>query len=203
MNGAVFQTSAMTTAQKEAPVSASQRTCWPRIRLATPASSKISFHISAETMVGMAHGTRMPARTTPRPLKALDMISAIATPRIVSRSDADDRDHGGVEERVVEPVHRAEVALHRIVAGEDAGEVVSPTNCSPAVMIRVFGSGVSLTWKNDSRIDITTGMPATIKMTARLGRARSRPGSLGRRSEHFSCACARPPGPGETYRQQW
>ena len=66
-------------------MSASQRICRPRIRFITPASSKISFHISAETIVGMAQGTRMPARTTPRPRKALAMISAIATPRTVSR----------------------------------------------------------------------------------------------------------------------
>ena len=58
----------------------------PRIRFITPASSKISFHISAETIVGIAHGTRMPARTMPRPLKALAMISAIATPITVSKS---------------------------------------------------------------------------------------------------------------------
>ena len=58
----------------------------------TPASSKISFHISADTMVGIAHGTRMPARTMPRPRKALAMISAIATPRTVSSTDADDGD---------------------------------------------------------------------------------------------------------------
>lgn len=85
MNGAVFHTSAMTTAQKAGLSSASQRIWVPRMRFITPASSKISFHIRAETMVGMAHGTRMPARTTPRPRKALAMISAIATPMIVSR----------------------------------------------------------------------------------------------------------------------
>jgi hypothetical protein len=76
----------MMMAQKEAPVSASQRIWVPRIRFITPASSKISFHIRAETMVGMAQGTRMPARTTPRPRKALAMIRAIATPRTVSKA---------------------------------------------------------------------------------------------------------------------
>ena len=36
-------------------------------------------------MVGIAHGTKMPARTMPRPRKALDMISAMMTPSTVSR----------------------------------------------------------------------------------------------------------------------
>ncbi len=85
MNGAVFQVSAMTMAQNDEPVSASQRIWWPRILFITPLASKINFHISAETMVGIAHGTRMPARTMPRPLNALAMISAMITPRTVSR----------------------------------------------------------------------------------------------------------------------
>ena len=85
MKGAVFQTSAITIAQNDAPESASQRIWVPRTRFITPASSKISFHIRADTMVGMAQGTRMPARTMPRPRKALAMIRAIATPRMVSR----------------------------------------------------------------------------------------------------------------------
>ena len=62
-----------------------QRICGPRIRFITPASSKIHFHSSAETTVGIAHGTRMLARTMPRPRSALCMISAMATPRTVSR----------------------------------------------------------------------------------------------------------------------
>ena len=46
----------------------------------------MSFHISAETIVGIAHGTKMPARTIPRPRNALAMIRAIATPITVSKS---------------------------------------------------------------------------------------------------------------------
>ena len=60
---------------------------WEPIRvLATPSAWKIHFQSSAETTVGIAHGTRMLARTRPRPLNALCMTSAIATPRTVSRT---------------------------------------------------------------------------------------------------------------------
>ena len=85
MKGAVFHTSAITMAQKEAPESASQSISLPMMRFITPDESKISFHIRADTMVGMAQGTKMPARTIPRPLKAFAMIRAMATPRIVSK----------------------------------------------------------------------------------------------------------------------
>ena len=43
-------------------------------RFITPDESKMSFHIRAETIVGIAQGTKMPARTRPRPRKALAMI---------------------------------------------------------------------------------------------------------------------------------
>ena len=89
MKGAVFQTSAMMIAICEYLLSPSQRIGVferPSTLLATPSVLKMSFHMTAETMVGMAHGTRMDARTRPRPRKALAMMSAIATPRIVSRT---------------------------------------------------------------------------------------------------------------------
>ena len=59
---------------------------WPRIALATPFWLKIHPHKMAETAVGMAHGTRMAARTKPRPRIALCIMSAMATPRTVSRT---------------------------------------------------------------------------------------------------------------------
>lgn len=46
--------------------------------------AKISCHISAETTVGIAQGTRIEARTRPVARSPLAMISAIATPRTVS-----------------------------------------------------------------------------------------------------------------------
>ena len=61
-------------------------TCWPRIALATPFWLKIQPHRMAETAVGIAQGTRMEARTIPRPFIALCMMSAMATPRTVSRT---------------------------------------------------------------------------------------------------------------------
>ncbi len=60
------------------------RTCWPMTALATPPDWKIHFHSSADTAVGIAHGTRMLARTSPRPRKARCMTSAIARPRRLS-----------------------------------------------------------------------------------------------------------------------
>ena len=58
----------------------------PSTLLAIPSAWKIHFHRIAETTVGIAHGTRMLARTTPRPLNALCITRAIATPRTVSRT---------------------------------------------------------------------------------------------------------------------
>src|SRR5699024_613039 len=84
MNGAVFHTSAITTAQNSGGPSAVHRMCWSMTLFITPASLKIRFHISADTIVGIAHGTRIPARTNARPRNALAMINAIATPSTVS-----------------------------------------------------------------------------------------------------------------------
>ena len=52
--------------------------------MATPLALKIHFHSTAETTVGIAHGTRMLARIRLRPLNARFMISAIATPMMTS-----------------------------------------------------------------------------------------------------------------------
>ena len=41
---------------------------------------------------------------------------------------------------------------------------VNPTNFSPPATRPVVGSTPVLVWKNDSRIDMTTGMPATTMM---------------------------------------
>ena len=60
--------------------------CWPGTTLAMPSWLKIHPHRMAETAVGMAHGTRMAARTKPRPRIALCMMSAMAMPRTVSRT---------------------------------------------------------------------------------------------------------------------
>ena len=144
----------------------------PRIRFITPASSKISFHISAETMVGMAHGTRMPARTMPRPRKALDMMRAITTPSTVSK----------MTQTMVKKVVLRNAFQNRSIVPVRAGDVFwpakmsvkfcSPTNFSPPATRPVFGSTPALVWKNDSRIDMSTGMPATTMMTSRVGASR-------------------------------
>jgi hypothetical protein len=50
--------------------------------LTTPkTSSYIHFHICAATTVGIAHGTSMTARITPRPLKPELTTSAMISPR--------------------------------------------------------------------------------------------------------------------------
>ena len=85
---------------------------WRRTResLTTPkTSSYIHFHIWAATTVGIAHGTSMTARITPRPLKPELTTSAMIKP---STSSMDDRDHGELhrhddrvpEDRVVDEV---------------------------------------------------------------------------------------------------
>ncbi len=70
MNGAVFQTSATMIDIWEYLLSASQRmglSARPSTLLATPPVLKMSFHIIADTIVGMAQGTRIEARTRPLP----------------------------------------------------------------------------------------------------------------------------------------
>src|SRR6266498_612062 len=84
MNGAVFQVSAITTAQNDEVLSAVQRIWEPSSALATPSVLKIHFQSSADTAVGIAHGTRMLARTKPLPRKAWCMTNAIDTPITIS-----------------------------------------------------------------------------------------------------------------------
>ena len=52
--------------------------------MATPFWLKIQPHRMPETAVGMAQGTRMAARTKPRPRMALCMMRAMDTPSTVS-----------------------------------------------------------------------------------------------------------------------
>ena len=47
-----------------------------------------------------------------------------------------------------------------------------PTNVSPPAIRPVLGSTPVLVWKNASRMDMTTGMPATTAMTIRVGASR-------------------------------
>ncbi len=86
MNGAVFQVSATITDSTDCQPSVDQRIWVPSSALAAPSAWKIHFHSSADTTVGIAHGTRMLARTMPRPLNALCITRAIATPSTVSRT---------------------------------------------------------------------------------------------------------------------
>ena len=54
-------------------------------------SFSIQAHILAETMVGIAQGTRMAARTMPRPRNSAFSTSATIMPMTVSSDDRDDR----------------------------------------------------------------------------------------------------------------
>ena len=86
MNGAVFQVSAMITATLAWKPSVVHRISFPVVALTMPSAENIQRHSSAETAVGMAHGTRMLARTSPRPRKAWCITSAMATPMTTSRA---------------------------------------------------------------------------------------------------------------------
>src|SRR6266511_2145199 len=84
MKGVVFQTSAMTIANRDAHWSPVQR-MWVRNKLlAMPWNAKMKSHSLAVTAVGMAQGTRTLARSSPRPLNARFMITAIHIPRQTS-----------------------------------------------------------------------------------------------------------------------
>ena len=76
----------MMTDSTDCQPSVDQRICCPIRPFAAPSAWKIHFHSRADTTVGIAHGTRMLARTMPRPLNALCITRAIATPSTVSSS---------------------------------------------------------------------------------------------------------------------
>ena len=150
MNGAVFQVSAMTIAQNEAPESANHKISLPMILFITPDESKMSFHISAETIVGIAHGTKMPARTIPRPRNAFAMIRAIATPITVSKI---------THTMVMKVVLRKAFQKRSMVPKEPvtglapvkmAVKFCRPTNVSPPATRPVVGSTPALVWWRDS-----------------------------------------------------
>ena len=88
MNGVVFQTSAITTANREGQVSPVQSSGLtpkkPSSRLAMPSKAKMKNQSLAVTAVGIAHGTRMAARTRPRPRKVRFMIVANHSPSTIS-----------------------------------------------------------------------------------------------------------------------
>ncbi len=85
MNGAVFQVSATTIARNEGSADPVHTICSPSRALTMPDGSNDHFHSTAATAVGIAHGTSTLARRMPRPLNARFMMSAIASPRRVSR----------------------------------------------------------------------------------------------------------------------
>ena len=135
--------------------------------LATPSAAKIQRQSRAEMAVGMAHGTRMLARTRPRPRNALFMISAMQMPIVVSIDHRDDGEQGGVPEGV--PEHLAGLAL------EDVRVVVQPTNAvALRVMRPVFGSMPSIDLTNESRSADRIGYPITRPSTRRCGESRYR-----------------------------
>ena len=75
--------------------------------LMTPFDWSIDFHICAATTVGIAHGTSITARMTPRPLKFELTTRAMASPSANSKHDGDERElhrrpDGVAEDRVVE-----------------------------------------------------------------------------------------------------
>jgi hypothetical protein len=89
MNGVVFHTSTRMAAISRSVRSESIGSLMMPIVLATywiiPIRSwNIRRHITAEMTVGNAHGTRMAALTSPRPLKALFTASAMLRPSMNS-----------------------------------------------------------------------------------------------------------------------
>ena len=85
-NGVVFQMSTAQTAASAVLGSAIHAWGCARMPSRTPASLmtpfdwSIDFHICAATTVGIAHGTSITARMTPRPLKLELTMSAIMSP---------------------------------------------------------------------------------------------------------------------------
>ena len=85
MNGVVFQTSAMMTANRAGQASPVHRMCVCRAGwLAMPSKAKMKNHSLAVTAVGIAHGIRIAARSRPRPRNVRFMIIANHMPRTTS-----------------------------------------------------------------------------------------------------------------------
>src|SRR5215211_3325512 len=84
MNGVVFQTSATTTANRAGHWEPVHRISVRSRLLAIPSKAKIKNHSLAVTAVGIDQGTRTLARSSPRPLKARLITSAIHMPRQTS-----------------------------------------------------------------------------------------------------------------------
>ena len=86
MNGAVFQTSAKIITISACGSSPSHTVSVPSSVFTNPRfGSKIVRHMIAVTTVSTAHGTSTTVRSSPCPLNAECMISAIASPSSVSR----------------------------------------------------------------------------------------------------------------------
>src|SRR4029450_8390683 len=84
MNGVVFQTSAMTTANRAGHCEPVHRILvWSRA-LAGPGKEQMKNQSLAVTAVGIAQGTRTLARSSPRPRKARLITSAIHMPSTTS-----------------------------------------------------------------------------------------------------------------------
>src|SRR3954447_589929 len=87
MNGAVFHTSARMITISAFGSVPSQTVDVPRIVFTNPeGATNIVRHITAVTTVSTAHGTRTVVRSSPWPLKALCMHSAMPRPITVSKN---------------------------------------------------------------------------------------------------------------------
>ena len=93
MNGVVFQTSAITTADRAGHVDDVHAMCVPNTLFRMPCGSKMTTHSLDVTAVGIAQGIRMAARTMARPRKARFIISAKPMPMTVSNDDRYDSEH--------------------------------------------------------------------------------------------------------------
>ena len=61
------------------------------------------------------------------------------------------------------------IALHGFSPEKTLVRFCRPTNTSPPAIRPVLGSTPVLVWKKASRIDMATGIPATTRMTMRVG----------------------------------
>ena len=90
MNGAVFQTSAMMITISACGSDPSHTVSPPMIWLTKPCGdSKIVRHMMPVTTVRIAHGTSTTVRSSPWPLNAACIASAIASPIRSSRRTLD------------------------------------------------------------------------------------------------------------------
>ena len=124
-------------------------------------------------MVGIAHGTRIAARTRPRPRNALLMMTAMATPMIVSATTQTTVKNVVFKKALTRRSMLPNTPMTRVGLVKMLVKLDKPTNCSPDWRMPVLGSMPLLLANSDSRTENRMGKPTTRVITSMVGETRA------------------------------